>query len=70
MKEGCWADAELVQGGKAKYVKKIFPAAMGLGRFVLLGGRTYRFNQEMKIGYGSPGVVVIQPTKRPVLKKK
>ena len=31
VKEGCWTDAELVQGSKAKYVKKIFPAAMGLG---------------------------------------
>ena len=70
MEEGCLADAELVQGGKAKYVKKIFPATMGLGRLALLGRETNGFNQEMEIGDGSPGVVFIQPTKRPILKKR
>ena len=57
--KGCWTDAELVQGSKAKYVKKIFPAAMGLGWFALLSRGTNGFNQEMKIGDGSPGVVFI-----------
>ena len=64
----CWA-VELVQGSKAKYVKKICPAAMGLGRLALLSRRANGFDQEMKIGDGSPGVGFIQPTKRPVFKK-
>ena len=42
---------------------------MGLGRLALLGRGTNGFNQEMKIGDGSPGVIFIQPTKRPVLIK-
>ena len=37
-KEGCWADTQLVQGGKAKYVR-IFLETTGLGRFSA-GGQT------------------------------
>jgi hypothetical protein len=69
VEEGCWV-TELVQGSKAKYVKKIFPAAMGLGGLALLSRGANGFNQEMKIGDGSPGVVFIQPTKRSVFKKE
>ena len=70
MRGGYWA-VELAQGSrKAKYVKKIFPAAMGLGRLTLLSRRANGFDQEMKIRDGSPGVVFIQPKKRPFLKKE